>query len=100
MNAVPARAAGVERVVMVTPAGPDGQVNPTVLAAAHLAGVHEVYRIGGAQAIAALAFGTETVPKVDVISGPGNLYVTLAKKAVVGQVGIDSCRPKRSAGHC
>ena len=90
MNAVPARAAGVERVVMVTPAGPDGQVNPTVLAAAHLAGVHEVYRIGGAQAIAALAFGTETVPKVDVISGPGNLYVTLAKKAVVGQVGIDS----------
>lgn len=90
MNAVPARAAGVERVVMVTPAGPDGLVNSTVLAAAHLAGVHEVYRIGGAQAIAALAFGTETVPKVDVISGPGNLYVTLAKKAVVGQVGIDS----------
>ena len=90
MNAVPARAAGVERVVMVTPAGPDGQVNDTVLAAAHLAGVHEVYRIGGAQAIAALAFGTETVPRVDVISGPGNLYVTLAKKAVVGQVGIDS----------
>ncbi|MGC6483302.1 MAG: histidinol dehydrogenase [Synechococcus sp.] len=90
MNAVPARAAGVERVVMVTPAGADGQVNPTVLAAAHLAGVHEVYRIGGAQAIAALAFGTETVPKVDVISGPGNVYVTLAKKAVVGQVGIDS----------
>lgn len=90
MNAVPARAAGVERVVMVTPAGADGQVNSTVLAAAHLAGVHEVYRIGGAQAIAALAFGTETVPRVDVISGPGNLYVTLAKKAVVGQVGIDS----------
>ena len=90
MNAVPARAAGVDRVVMVTPAGPDGQVNRTVLAAAHLAGVNEVYRIGGAQAIAALAFGTESVPKVDVISGPGNLYVTLAKKAVVGQVGIDS----------
>ena len=90
MNAVPAKAAGVERVVMVTPAGPDGCVNTTVLAAAHLAGVHEVYRIGGAQAIAALAFGTETVPKVDVISGPGNLYVTLAKKAVIGQVGIDS----------
>ncbi|MEB3159794.1 MAG: histidinol dehydrogenase [Synechococcus sp.] len=90
MNAVPASAAGVDRIVMVTPAGPDGQVNSTVLAAAHLAGVHEVYRIGGAQAIAALAFGTESIPRVDVISGPGNLYVTLAKKAVVGQVGIDS----------
>lgn len=90
MNAVPARAAGVERVVMVTPAGADGKVNTTVLAAAHLAGVNEVYRIGGAQAIAALAYGTSTVPKVDVISGPGNLFVTLAKKAVVGQVGIDS----------
>jgi len=90
MNAVPARAAGVERVVMVTPAGADGQVNQTVLAAAHLAGVNEVYRIGGAQAVAALAYGTATVPQVDVISGPGNLFVTLAKKAVVGQVGIDS----------
>ena len=90
MNAVPARAAGVERLVMVTPAGSDGTVNRTVLAAAHLAGVREVYRIGGAQAIAALAFGTETIPKVDVISGPGNLYVTLAKKFVYGQVGIDS----------
>ena len=90
MNAVPARAAGVERVVMVTPAGADGQVNPTVLAAAHLAGVNEVYRIGGAQAIGALAYGTASVPQVDVISGPGNLFVTLAKKAVVGQVGIDS----------
>lgn len=90
MNAVPARAAGVERLVMVTPAGTDGKVNRTVLAAAHLAGIREVYRIGGAQAIAALAFGTETIPKVDVISGPGNLYVTLAKKFVYGQVGIDS----------
>lgn len=90
MNAVPARAAGVERLVMVTPAGSDGTVNRTVLAAAHLAGVREVYRIGGAQAIAALAFGTETIPRVDVISGPGNLYVTLAKKFVYGQVGIDS----------
>ena len=90
MNAVPARAAGVERLVMVTPAGSDGTVNRTVLAAAHMAGVREVYRIGGAQAIAALAFGTETIPKVDVISGPGNLYVTLAKKFVYGQVGIDS----------
>ena len=90
MNAVPARVAGVDRLVMVTPAGPNGQVNRTVLAAAHLAGVQEVYRIGGAQAVAALALGTETIPRVDVISGPGNLYVTLAKKLVYGQVGIDS----------
>ena len=90
MNAVPARAAGVEKVVMVTPAGRNGRVNRTVLAAAHLAGVQEVYRIGGAQAVAALALGTETIPRVDVISGPGNLYVTLAKKLVYGQVGIDS----------
>ena len=90
MNAVPARAAGVERLVMVTPGGSDGTVNRTVLAAAHLAGVREVYRIGGAQAIAALAYGTQTIPRVDVISGPGNIYVTLAKKAVYGQVGIDS----------
>ena len=90
MNAVPARVAGVERLVMVTPPGPEGEPNPTVLAAAHLAGVTEVYRVGGAQAIAALAWGTESIPRVDVISGPGNLYVTLAKKAVYGQVGIDS----------
>jgi histidinol dehydrogenase len=90
MNAVPARVAGVERLVMVTPPGPDGMPNATVLAAAHLAGVEEVYRIGGAQAIAALAWGTESIPRVDVISGPGNLWVTLAKKAVYGRVGIDS----------
>jgi histidinol dehydrogenase len=90
MNAVPARVAGVERLVMVTPPGPDGMPNPTVLAAAHLAGVSEVYRVGGAQAVAALAYGTESIPRVDVISGPGNLYVTLAKKAVYGQVAIDS----------
>ena len=90
MNAVPATVAGVERLVMVTPPGPDGEPNATVLAAAHLAGVREVYRVGGAQAIAALAYGTETIPRVDVISGPGNLYVTLAKKAVYGQVAIDS----------
>ena len=90
MNAVPARVAGVEQVVICSPAGSDGQVNPVVLAAAHLAGVHTVMRIGGAQAIAAMAFGTESVPKVDVISGPGNIYVTLAKQAVYGQVGIDS----------
>jgi histidinol dehydrogenase len=90
MNAIPARTAGVERLVMVTPANRDGQVNPVVLAAAHLSGVHDVYRVGGAQAIAALAFGTTSIPQVDVISGPGNLYVTLAKKAVIGRVGIDS----------
>ncbi len=90
MNAIPAQVAGVERLVMVSPAGPDGQLNKTVMAAAHLSGIREVIRIGGAQAIAALAYGTETVPQVDVISGPGNLYVTLAKKTVYGQVGIDS----------
>lgn len=90
MNAVPARVAGVKHVVMVTPPGPQGQPDPTVLAAAHLAGVEEVYRVGGAQAIGALAYGTESIPRVDVISGPGNLYVTLAKKAVYGQVAIDS----------
>ena len=90
MNAVPARVAGVEQVLICSPAGADGQVNPVVLAAAYLAGVHTVMRLGGAQAIAAMAFGTESVPRVDVISGPGNIYVTLAKQAVYGQVGIDS----------
>jgi len=90
MNAVPARVAGVGRLVMVTPPGPGGEPNATVLAAAHLAGVEEVYRVGGAQAIGALAYGTETIPAVDVISGPGNLYVTLAKKAVYGRVAIES----------
>ncbi len=90
MNAVPAQVAGVERLVMVTPPGPSGEPNPTVLAAAHLAGISEIYRVGGAQAIAALAYGTESIPRVDVISGPGNLYVTLAKKAVYGRVSIDS----------
>ena len=90
MNAVPAKVAGVQRLVMVTPPGPEGEPNPTVLAAAHLAGVEEIYRVGGAQAIAALAYGTASIPQVDVISGPGNLYVTLAKKAVYGRVSIDS----------
>ena len=80
MNAVPAKAAGVKRIAMVTPAGANGLINTTVLAAAHIAGIREVYRVGGAQAIAALAYGTETIQKVDVISGPGNLFVTLAKK--------------------
>lgn len=90
MNAVPAIVAGVGRIVMVTPPGPTGAINPAVLVAAQEAGVQEIYRVGGAQAIAALAYGTETIPKVDVITGPGNIYVTLAKKLVYGIVGIDS----------
>ncbi|MCS7031525.1 MAG: histidinol dehydrogenase [Gloeomargarita sp. SKYG116] len=90
MNCIPAKVAGVPRVVMVTPPGPDKSVNPAVLVAAQECGVQEIYRIGGAQAIGALAFGTETIPQVDVITGPGNIYVTLAKKEVYGRVGIDS----------
>ncbi|MBQ8638077.1 MAG: histidinol dehydrogenase [Lachnospiraceae bacterium] len=90
MNIIPAEVAGVKRIVMVTPPGRDGKVNPVTLAAAHLAGATEVYKVGGAQAIAALAFGTESVPKVNKIVGPGNIYVALAKKAVYGHVSIDS----------
>lgn len=90
MNAVPAKVAGVPRIVMVTPPGPEKAINPAVLVAAQEAGVQEIYRVGGAQAVGALAYGTETVPKVDVITGPGNIYVTLAKKLVYGTVGIDS----------
>ncbi|MGA7933610.1 MAG: histidinol dehydrogenase [Kovacikia sp.] len=90
MNAVPAKVAGVPRIVMVTPPGSDKGINAAVLVAAQEAGVEEIYRVGGAQAIGALAYGTETVPKVDVITGPGNIYVTLAKKLVYGTVGIDS----------
>lgn len=90
MNAVPAKVAGVPRIVMVTPPGGDAGINPAVLVAAQEAGVSEIYRVGGAQAVAALAYGTETIPKVDVITGPGNIYVTLAKKLVFGTVGIDS----------
>ena len=88
MNAVPAQVAGVERVVMVVPA-PDGKLNPLVLAAADLAGVGEIYRIGGAQAVGALAYGTETIDPVDKIVGPGNAYVAAAKRQVFGTVGID-----------
>ncbi|PNW56174.1 UNVERIFIED_CONTAM: histidinol dehydrogenase [Euhalothece sp. KZN 001] len=90
MNAVPATVAGVSRRVMVTPPGADGKVNSAVLVAAQEAGIEEIYRVGGAHAIGALAYGTETIPKVDVITGPGNIYVTLAKKMVYGTVGIDS----------
>lgn len=90
MNAIPAKVAQVPRIVMVTPPSQEGKINPAVLVAACEAGVTEIYRVGGAQAIAALAFGTETIPHVDVITGPGNIYVTLAKKEVYGTVGIDS----------
>ncbi len=88
MNVVPAVVAGVKEIIMVTP--PSKTISHAILAAAQIAGVHQVYRVGGAQAIAALAYGTETIPKVDVITGPGNVYVTLAKKQVYGVVGIDS----------
>jgi histidinol dehydrogenase len=88
MNAIPARVAGVKEIVMVAPT-PNGVVNPVVLAAAHIAGVDRVYKIGGAQAIGALAYGTQTINKVDKIVGPGNAYVALAKKKVFGTVGID-----------
>ena len=90
MNIIPAEVAGVERIVMVTPPGADGKVNPVTLTAAHLAGATEVYKVGGAQAIAALAFGTQSVPRVNKIVGPGNIFVALAKKAVYGHVSIDS----------
>lgn len=90
MNIIPAKVAGVERIVMVTPPGKDGKVNPVTLTAAYLAGVTEVYKVGGAQAIAALAFGTESIPRVNKIVGPGNIFVALAKKAVYGHVSIDS----------
>jgi histidinol dehydrogenase len=88
MNAIPARVAGVERVVMVVPT-PDGQINPLVLVAAKLSGVDEIYRIGGAQAVAALAYGTQSIAPVNVIVGPGNAYVAAAKAQVFGHVGID-----------
>ncbi|WP_427914776.1 histidinol dehydrogenase [Ramlibacter sp. MMS24-I3-19] len=88
MNAIPAHVAGVGEIVMVVPA-PRGEKNPLVLAAAHVAGVHRAFTIGGAQAVAALAYGTETVPRVDKITGPGNAYVASAKRRVFGQVGID-----------
>lgn len=90
MNVIPAKVAGVKKIVMTTPAGADGKVNPGTLVAAKIAGVDEIYKVGGAQAIAAMAFGTESIPKVDKITGPGNIFVALAKKACFGFVSIDS----------
>ncbi len=90
MNVIPAKVAGVNRIVMTTPPGKDGKVNPGTLVAAKEAGVSEIYKAGGAQAVAALAFGTKSVPKVDKIVGPGNIFVALAKKMVYGNVSIDS----------
>lgn len=90
MNVIPARIAGVEEVIMVTPPGKDGKISPHTLVAAKEAGVDAIYKVGGAQAIAALAYGTESIPKTDKIVGPGNIYVALAKKAVYGYVSIDS----------
>jgi len=89
MNAIPAKIAGVNRIILCTPPGEDGGVSPALLAAARICGVHEVYRAGSAWAIAAMAFGTETISPVDVIAGPGNIFVTAAKKLVSGQVAID-----------
>ena len=90
MNAIPAIVAGVEEIIMVSPGNKDGKINETVLAAAYLSGINKVFRIGGAQAIGALAFGTNQINKVDVITGPGNIYVTTAKKLIYGSTGIDS----------
>ena len=90
MNTLPAVVAGVKRLIMLTPPGKDGRINECVLVAADVAGVKEIYKCGGAQAIAAMAYGTESIPKVDKIAGPGNIYVALAKKRVYGNVGIDS----------
>ncbi len=90
MNIIPAKVAGVEQIIMVTPPGKDGKVNPGTLVAANEAGADVVYKVGGAQAVAGLAFGTESLPKVDKIVGPGNIFVALAKKAVYGYVSIDS----------
>jgi histidinol dehydrogenase len=90
MNAIPASVAGVGEIIMVSPGNNEGKINKTVLAAAYLSGITKVFRVGGAQAIGALAFGTSKIDKVDVISGPGNIYVTTAKKIIYGSTGIDS----------
>ena len=90
MSVLTAKVAGVKEIIMVSPGSSSGEINQTVLAAAHIAGINKIFRVGGAQAIAALAYGTQSIPKVDVITGPGNIFVTLAKKQVYGLVGIDS----------
>ncbi|MBQ7934581.1 MAG: histidinol dehydrogenase, partial [Lachnospiraceae bacterium] len=90
MNVIPAKVAGVDEIIMTTPPGATGKVNPGTLVAADIAGVDTIYKVGGAQAIAAMAFGTQSIPKVDKITGPGNIFVALAKKAVYGYVSIDS----------
>lgn len=89
MNVIPAQVAGVKRIVMTSPAGPDGKLPPAVLVAAHIVGIKEIYKVGGAQAVAALAYGTETITPVDKIIGPGNIFVALAKREVFGEVAID-----------
>src|SRR5438128_9496079 len=89
MTAIPARVAGVREIVLATPPSADGTVPSAILAAAHIAGVDAIYRVGGAQAVAAMAFGTASIPRVDVVAGPGNIYVTLAKREVFGSVGVD-----------
>ena len=96
MNVIPARLAGVEKIVIVTPADKDGNIRDSVLVAADILGVSEVYKIGGAQAVGALCYGTETVPKVDKIVGPGNIYVAMAKRKVSGIVGIDMIADRKS----
>ena len=90
MNAIPAKVAGVKEIIMVSPPNAEGEINKTVLAAAHICGIENIFKVGGAQAIAALAFGTKEISKVDVISGPGNIFVTTAKKLIFGSTGIDS----------
>lgn len=90
MNIIPAKVAGVEQIIMTTPPSADGKINPTTIVAADVAGVDKIYKAGGAQAVAALAFGTESIPKVDKIVGPGNIFVALAKRSVYGYVNIDS----------
>ncbi len=90
MNIIPAKVAGVSKIVMTTPPGANGKINPGTLVAADIAGADEIYKVGGAQAIGAMAYGTKSIPKVDKITGPGNIFVALAKKAVYGNVGIDS----------
>ncbi len=90
MNAIPAKVAGVKEIIMVSPGNSEGKINKTVLAAAYIAGIEKIFKIGGAQAVGAMAFGTNTINKVDVISGPGNIFVTTAKKLIFGSTGIDS----------